>query len=126
MRRSSLNRFGFIILLTCLLLVFGVIWMNTNALDPPVFNQNEIDSVLKIMEETRLTNQILDALIMSGYKPTGQIAGQVYSANHKELFIMMKDVNGDLNVKADIQSIVNRVSTLNGLGTFKVSIIEVD
>lgn len=125
-------RFGIITVITGFLLAMAVLWVNAKGPTPHEFIQNnvvqnEVNNVFKRMEETELTNQIVDALEESGYNPSRHIAGEIYSADKKVLIIFMRGLNGKVKEnKAQIQSIVNQVSEMNHLGTFDVRIIEVD
>jgi uncharacterized protein (UPF0297 family) len=125
-------RFGIITVITGFLLAMAVLWVNAKGPSPHEFIQNddvqnEVNNVFKRMEETELTNQIVDALEENGYNPSRHIAGEIYSADKKVLIIFMRGLNGKVKEnKARIQSIVNQVSEMNHLGTFDVRIIEVD
>jgi hypothetical protein len=127
-----MNRFGNFAVLAGLLLTIAVIWVNLVGPSPQGYTQNntvneEVNAVFKRMEETELTNKIVDALEDNGYKPSRHIAGEIYSAEKKVLIIFMKGLNGKVKEnQANVESIVNQVSESNHLGKFKVNIIEVE
>ena len=127
-----MKRFGNFAVFVGLLLTVAVIWVNMKGPSPHGFNQNsavnkEVNAVFKRMEETELTNKVVDALEEGGYKPSRHIVGEIYSADKKVLIIFMKGLNGKVKEnQANIQSIVNRVSESNHLGKFEVNIIEIE
>ncbi|WP_062107774.1 hypothetical protein [Bacillus niameyensis] len=84
----------------------------------------EGNDILKKIDETKLSDQVLKTLKDNGYNPTGVIGYQIYPDQSLILISMEStDDTNKRNTEKDIQEIVDKVAAKNNFDSFIVEIL---
>ena len=120
-----------ILLIFCLLISFVIIIFVLSSLtqesDQDLYLRDitEVELVTNKMSETSFQEQLITALKSEGYKPTGSFGYTIYSMDKKELTIVLHGIDTSRKkAESYIQTLVDKLSTSIGIGTFEVIVLE--
>lgn len=82
----------------------------------------EVDEIRKKIEETELTEKIINALTENGFSPDKRILYTIYSSEHKVLTLSLSNFDGEDKTINKITNLIDAISKESNLDTFSVEL----